>query len=338
MDIPSASEPYFLSFLEWSHIQNIKKEKKITEIESLLVIQNSKEDNIFNAIIKKLIRINIFDLSRISYLVILFLSPYIDPHLKELLHYDGDVPESILHSIYETEKHDYLPPLDKTIGNILNLVLNQLITIELFLNIHIFILYLNLHNHYKLTQCDKTNSTRSNSSNSKNSNNLFLFKISQLVETITNKIPKPTLSLLIMKTINKFDKLNTNYFDNDVLANLEKEYLDSKMMEIVNNSRKNNALLDEFIIQIMELCESVGDSVDGDNKPDKFILIWNKCKTHMVGIVRNGIQLFKIGLDILITHLVKEQPDLKSKAPCISNSIMNFLEMEIDMLDTKLTI
>ena len=58
----------------------------------------------------------------------------------------------------------------------------------------------------------------------------------------------------------------------------------------------------------------------------------------MVGIVRNGIQLFKIGLDILIIHLVKEQPDLKSKASCISNSIMNFLEMEIDMLDTKLTI
>jgi hypothetical protein len=145
-----------------------------------------------------------------------------------------------------------------------------------------------------------------------------------------------------MKTINKFDKLNTNYFDNAALANLEKEYLDSKMMEIVNNSRKNNALLDEFIIQIMELCESVGysvgNSLDDDNKPDNFILIWNKSRAHMIGILRNGIQLFKIGLDILITHLVKEQPDLKSKAPCISNSIMNFLEMEIEMLDTKLTI
>ena len=142
----------------------------------------------------------------------------------------------------------------------------------------------------------------------------------------------------IMKTINKFDKLNTNYFDNDVLANLETEYLDSKITEIVNNSSKTNTLLDNFIIQIMELCDSVGNSVGGDNKPDNFILIWNTCRTHMVGIVRNGIQLFKIGLDILIIHLVKEQPDLKSKAPCISNSIMNFLEMEIDMLDTKLTI
>jgi hypothetical protein len=331
MAIPSASEPYFLSFLEWTHIQNIKKDWKITEIESLLVIQNSKEYNIFNTIIKKLIRVNIFDLSRISYLVILFLSPHINPHLKELLHYDEDVPESILNRIYETEKHDYLPPLDKTISNILNIVLNQLITIELFLNIHIFMLYLNLHNHYKLNECNKTNSTRSNS------NNLFLFKISQLAEIITNKIPKSTLSLLIMKTINKLGKLNTNYFDNNVLANLEKEYLDSKIDAIVNYSNKNNELLDDFIIHIIELCDSVGDSV-GDNKPDNLILIWNKCRTHMVGIVRNGIQLFKIGLDILIIHLVKEQPDLKSKASCISNSIMNFLEMEIDMLDTKLTI
>jgi hypothetical protein len=253
MAIPSASEPYFLSFLEWTHIQNIKKDWKITEIESLLVIQNSKEYNIFNTIIKKLIRVNIFDLSRISYLVILFLSPHINPHLKELLHYDEDVPESILNRIYETEKHDYLPPLDKTISNILNIVLNQLITIELFLNIHIFMLYLNLHNHYKLNECNKTNSTRSNS------NNLFLFKISQLAEIITNKIPKSTLSLLIMKTINKLGKLNTNYFDNNVLANLEKEYLDSKIDAIVNYSNKNNELLDDFIIHIIELCDSVGD-------------------------------------------------------------------------------
>ena len=53
MDVPYSRVPYFLSFLEWSQIQNIKKNRKITEIETLLVIQNSKEDNIFNTIIKK---------------------------------------------------------------------------------------------------------------------------------------------------------------------------------------------------------------------------------------------------------------------------------------------
>lgn len=315
-------EPYFLSFIDWSHIRNIKKDRKITEINTLLVIQNSKEDHIFNAIIKKLIRINIFDLSRISYLVILFLTPYIDTHLKELLNYDEDVPTSLLNRIC-----DYTPPLDKTICSIIKIVLNQLITIELFLNINVFMLYLNLHKHYKCV-LDKTNSRIT-------SNNIFLFKISQIVETITNKIPSATLSLLIMKTINKYGKLNTNYFnyfDNDILANLEKEYIDSKMTDIVNNSINTNQLLDDFIIRVMGLCDYVGE------EPDNFKCIWNICRSHMINIIRNEIQLFKIGLDILIIHLVKEQPDLKSKASCISNSIMNFLEMEIDLLDTKLSI
>lgn len=311
-----SSVPYFLSFIEWSHIQNIKKDRKITEIDTLLVIQNSKEDYIFNAIIKKLIRINIFDLSKISYLVILFLSPYIDHHLKAILNYN------------ESETNNNCPhpqpPLDKTIRRIINLVLNQLITIELVLNINVFILYLNLHKHYKLTQ------------QGIGSNNIFIFKISQLVETITNKIPNSALSLLIMKTINKLGSLNTNYFDNDILANLEKEYLDSKMNEIVNNSSTTNELLDNFIVQIMGLCDSKGD--DSSDGLDNFIRIWNTCREHMVSITRNGIQLFKIGLDILIIHLAKEQPDIKSKASYISNSIMNFLEMEIELLDTKLSI
>ena len=182
--------PYFLSFQEWAYIQNIKKNRKITEIDDRLVIQNNKENYIFNAIIKKLICINIFDLSRISYLVILFLSPYIDPYLKAILNYE------------DKYNYNYELPLDKTICNILNLVLNQLITIELFLNVNVFILYLNLHNHYKITNLDKTNSRITY-------NNLLLFKISQLVETITNKIPSYALSLLIMKTINKFGQLLT---------------------------------------------------------------------------------------------------------------------------------
>ena len=190
-----------------------------------------------------------------------------------------------------------------------------------------------MHKHYILEQTqDKTNSRII-------SKNILLFKISQIVETILNKIPNSTLSLLIMKTINKYGKLNTNYFnyfDNDILVNLKKEYLDSKMNDIVNNSSKINQLLDDFIIRIMGLCDSVSDSV-GD-KQDNFICIWNICKSHMINIMQNEIQLFKIGLDILIIYLVKEQPDLKSKASCISNSIINFLEMEINLLDTKLSI
>lgn len=332
MSIPFSSKPCILTLLEWTQIQNIKKEKKIMEIESLLVIQNSKENAIFNSIIKKLIRINIFDLSRISYLVILFLSPYIDPHLKELLNHDLDIPETILIRLYKNEKHDYLPPLDKTISKIIELVLNHLITMELFLNIHIFILYLNLHSNYCL---DTSKSSSSTSSKSLNTNNIFLYKISNLIKTAKYNIPSATLSLLIMKIVNKLGSLNTNYFNDNscITANLEKEYLDSKIIDIVKTAEIMNGLLDDFIIQIIKLCET-----NNDSSADNFIRIWNTSKNHIINIMRSGIGLFKIGLDILIIHLVKEQPDLESRASCICNSIINFLEMEIDTLDTKLNI
>lgn len=325
--LPSNS-PYFITLSEWSDLQNIKKARKIMEIETLLVIQNCKENTIFNSTIKKLVRINIFDLSRISYLVILFLSPYIDPHLKELLNYDEDVPTSIIERIYDTENHDYLPPLDKTITNILSLVLNQLITMELFLNIHVFILYLNLYIHYKSPQ------------NPSVKNNLFIFKISQLLETITTLIPNSTLSLLIMKIINKLSKLYTNSFSDEVLRHLGMEMemedpdTNSRISEIMKNTKNNNELLDKFILNVMELCDASGSS---DIEIDKhFILIWNTCKNHMINMMQNCLQVFKISLDILISHLVKEQPALKPNSSCISNSIINFLEMEIHLLDTKL--
>ena len=51
----------------------------------------NNENNLFNIIIKKLIHINIFDLSRISYLMIIFLSPYIDHYLQHVLNNDKEI-------------------------------------------------------------------------------------------------------------------------------------------------------------------------------------------------------------------------------------------------------
>jgi hypothetical protein len=318
---------YFISLSDWIYIQNIKKYKKINNVEELLVIQRSKEEDIFNDIIKKLLRINIFNLSKISYLVIVFLSPYIDSHLKEALNSDKDIPIFILNKIdEETDYCDYVPPQNKIICNILKLLLNQFITMELCLNIHVLILYLNLYNNYKLFHSATANTSRTN--------NLFIFKISQLIEIITNKIPNSTLSLLIMKIMNKLGYINTHYFTNDELENLKKDNIDSRMPEIKVNSNKANELLDTFIIKIMNICDTNNTNIDSDN----FKTIWNTCKDHMVSVMRNSMHLFRITLEILIAHLIKEQPELQTKASNISNSIMNFLEIELEELNNKISI
>jgi hypothetical protein len=323
-DTPPARNPYFISFEEWSHIQNTKKARSISAIENLLIIQSSKEHEVFNTAIKKLVRMNIFDLSRISYLAILFLSPYLDPHLKEVLNYDEDVSTSIINRIYKIDGHDYLPPLDKTISHIINIIINQIITMELFLNIHVFILYLNLTNHFK----PDINTPDINTTIGIGHENLIVFKIASLINTITSKITKSTLSLLIMKTINRLGRLNSSsILSKEQFANLEDEMV-PKMQEILNNTRTNHELLDNFIITILKMCDCQ-QSID---------VIWNTCKNHLVSVMQNGIQLFKMSLDLLISLLAKEQPELQSKGSNISNSIMNFLEAELDLLDTKLTL
>jgi hypothetical protein len=326
-------KPFFITLPEWSQIQNIKKEKKIMEIESLLVIQNSKDHIIFNSIIKKLVRINIFDLSRISYLIILFLSPYIEPHLKELLNHDPDIPESIQSRLYENETPDYLPLLDKTIYMILELILNHIITLELFLNIQVLILYLNLQFSYSNLAFHPKPPIPFTTMNE---TNIILYKITNLVEIAKNNIPSSALSLLIMKIINKLGTLNTNFLnDTCIIENLEKEYLDAKITDMLETSRIIDNLHNDFIIQIMKLCDT---GTASDVPSNNCIHIWNTSKNYIVNILLNSTAAFKIGLDILLIHLVKEQPELESRASCISNSIINFLEMEINSLDTKLNI
>ena len=58
----------------------------------------------------------------------------------------------------------------------------------------------------------------------------------------------------------------------------------------------------------------------------------------MVSIVRNMMQIFKVFLEILITQLAKEQPEMQTKAMPVCKSILNFLEIELELLDTKLAI
>lgn len=323
MYIQNSSKEYFISFLEWEYIQNIKKEKKIAEFENFLAIQNSNEYNIFNSILNKLISINIFDLSRISYLVILFLSPYIDFYMKKILYYDEDIPTIIIDRIFSSELQNYQSSLDKTIGTIINIVLNQLNSIELFLNIQIFILYLNLYSRITSTELSK---------------NIILFKISQLAITIIKNIPKSELSLFKMKIINKLGNIQQHYFNDDILTNLNKEDIDSKIIEIIDISNKTNDYLDDFIIQIIKLCDLQYNESNADSSNISFIPIWNLCKDHIIKIIQNSIQLFKINLDILIIHLVNRNPEIKSNLCSISNSIINLLEIEILQINNKLSI
>ena len=126
--------------------------------------------------------------------------------------------------------------------------------------------------------------------------------------------------------------LNTDIFNNDLLSNLEKENIYTSITTIKNTFIKNNNLLDNFIINIIELCDYT--HINNNN----FSSIWNTCKNYLIFILNNMMTIFKLSLDILITNLAKEKPDLLNKSSSISNSIINFLAIEIDMLNNKLSI
>lgn len=312
---------FFLTLSDWYIIYNRKRQYHLLEFTDVTALDNSPANKIFIELIKRLVKYNTFDLSRISYLALLFLSPYIDPHLKHALRNLG--MDVIYHSEQHGEQqsdHHYLPPLDTTISNILQFIINYIITLELSLNIHMFILYMHIHN----LASHNTNTCRSNNSTSKLKKNLAtMFE--------TTGISKSTLLLLVMKIANQ---ISDSSIWSILSPELLKELLDNKKQEhnhetIKKYSSSTHKLLDDFIIQLMN-----PSIVDSDN-PDS---LWTICKSHLANIMRAGIIPFKLGLDLLINHLVKDTPKCTfQKLSSITNSIINFLEMEITRIEEKLT-
>lgn len=304
--------------------------KRLRELSTETVLDDSRENKIFIDLFKNVLKYNIFDLSHISYLTLIFLSPYLDPHLKYALYQLSiDVCKLV------PEDHPaqaYPPPKDKTISSILLFMINHIVTLEITLNIHLFILYLHIHN---LADPNQSLSKTSRITN----------KLNTVLTKANANINKSTLLLLVMKIASQIGELNWESITSDLISQIVVEdgttdNNDKKMQsdnqenvinkqenleKLKNYSSNTHHLLDEFIIQLFDSSNSSSD-------------LWTICKSHLANMMRNGMSVFRIGLNLLVNYMIKESPNDNDKAKLnnIGNSIINFLEMEITNIEQKL--
>jgi hypothetical protein len=330
----------FLSYHQWYDIFNIKKVKLINTYESEILLKNTNEHKYFLSLIKHLLNTNIIDLNRISYLILNFLSPYIDPHLQYILMNDKDIlfDDIDLNNLY-------LPPTDTTIINIIEYFINFIIHLEVSLNLHIFILYSYIHNYfikYDIIIENKPN---------------FMFKLDSILKNINNSLTKSTSILLLM---NMFNNLMNKLFDNTKYNETIISEVRNSKIRLRNYSSINNIQLDKFIISIINYfknstaapqCEQGSNTENSEHNDfnssiaqnsstqisSTQISLWSICKEYLLSLVENGIENIVICLDILIKYLIKENPKRENKLNQTKNTIINFLHMEKNILNNKLS-
>jgi hypothetical protein len=294
---------FFLSYIDWSNILRIKREKRLKNYDNKIILDLTRDNQIIISMIKELTNKNIFDLSRISYLSLLFLEPFITPYLKNLLEHDPDISYDNTSKTNETI-FDYLPPIDNTISNILAAVIELLVFIELQLNIHLFLLH--MHMLSSNTYCELPNKLANG-------------KLS-LILSKCNGIKPSTLLLLSFKILNKVGQLPNTFISKLGLSNLEE-----LIPQLQTHSKKISNLLDNFIISINEVISS-----------DMCADIWSVSNTHILNMAKTNLEVFGFFIDVLIRYLAIENPEQKDKLNCIKNSIINFLELEINLFEHKL--
>lgn len=309
----SAISDNFITFSEWSEIMKIKKDLKIKEYDELTFIELTKENKLFINVFKNMVNKKVFDLSRISYLALLFLDPYITPHLKNFLAIQNFNLTNLDKLTNLTKEIDYLPPLDNTITNILAIIIELIVIIELQLNLQLLILQIH---------CNVSLNTDSAAS----------------ISSISS-IRQSTMLLLLFKIINKFGKIS-NFIVKSLNELGMKEAMKKDFLDIIpsiqNNSKNINNLLDDFILKINAIgTHNQGTDGKEANNQESYS-IWLVCKEHVINMARINLQLFETMLDILIRYLAIEHKEQTEKFDSIKKSIINFLELEINLFASKI--
>ena len=285
------------------------------EYEVKIILDYTKDNNLIISTIKDLINKKIFDLSRISYLALIFLDPYITPYLKNVLDYDIDIQDRLCES--QELIFDYLPPLNNTITNILSVMIELLVFIELQLNIHLFIFHLHFTDKKYLNQQNLNPENRSNVSEI-----VKIFNILSISKS--NKIKPSTLMLLVFKIINKVGNIPSillNFIRNSKIEDLK--HLEKKIKDYSSNISKSS---DDFIISFFT-------DDDNSNISNNALTI---CKDYILNIARTNLEMFATIFDILINYIIKENPNQNEKMIFIKNSIINLIDLEITLFESKL--
>ena len=320
------SNTILLSYEKWCSYININKLSILDTTNKSLLIDNSQEHYQFITIFKKIFNINIFNVSRISYAIFIYLDTYIDKYLINIINNNNN-PDKIENKTPEqkntnTDNTENDNDNDNNNKIILNLIIQFSINIEFILNTQLFFII------YILNKNTTTNTTTTtNNKNNITGTNILenkphiLLNIEKICNEINVNIKSSTIILLLLKLNTKL--CNNNIIDlikNDLIKN---EIECCKIINICNE--KINTLLDNFFINITQ-CIS-----QSQNITYKYIL----CVKYILELTQLLYTIFNTLFNVFIKYLLKSYP-LITDLNNITININTLLQDEIVILNTKL--
>jgi hypothetical protein len=298
-----------ITYEEWYNFIKIKKIKLLKHIDNTSFLDNSTENIKFITILNTIFNMDIFNISRISYLGFSFLDIYINTDLI-----------NILETNYQLQPITY----NNTSKTIIHFIINLIINIEFILNLHLFIIiYINQQTNY----FKQSNSILDEYEFSKPK---ILYKLEKICNDIKLIIKPSTTILLLLKINNKL----CNIIDLFDMSLIPKESNLIKQSQEINY--KITYLLDKFILAIAKnnIYQNINQSRDKDIIKDIYELSIN----YILDLANILYMYFDICFEFFIKYLKKEYDndlDTKIKFDNIKKSISELLKNELTILETR---
>jgi len=346
-------ETELLNFDDWNDYIYKKKQDLINEIEKNNILDNSKSTLIFNDILKDVIKINIFNISYISFMLLKFMESTFIPSYLLLniinIYSDGKMYDIIVKNKIEISKiNEYNKKNNKEIIkidsykyiNILKLIINIIIDFvvksEVCLNINCllmvhFIDKINNKHNYTNTDRDNENTKHNNDYNLNNSiNKPKLFNLfTRTHKQITTHIKSSTLILIFLKFIKKIDN---DKFTNDILINYindNKYNMNNSYKTYMNNKKDNNKKTKEYLdIFMIEITKYLEDTIY-INTPN----VYSICSNYIINNIELMFNNFEYIYSILETYLLTSvtiNKEKEKKLFHLKTVIKNLCNLEFD--------
>lgn len=271
---------HILDVIEWNKYIYNKKLFLLNNIDNNNTIDSSNDSLKFNDILKDIIKINIFNISYISFMIFKFLEKSFIPSAILLNAIDIYTDEQMFNILYlnnyeeckidKINKIKYIPEslsYIKSLKFIINMIIEFVVTIELLLNIQCLLI---------TDFIDKIYYNKSNKSNTNNNDyndNSFkpnIFKIFNKTNKATiNHIKPSTRILLILKLISKLGSNDYSNYNNNIILlfsnklnvsneinsnEINPKQINPKLINYMKNKKeinnKKKIYLDTFIIEI----------------------------------------------------------------------------------------
>ena len=332
----SENEKYKLAitYNDWNNYIKIKKTKLLRQLDNTSYLDNSNESKIFITILKAIFNMDMFNMSRISYLAFSFLDIYINSYLINILQNDKH--------IYHITNISSLN--DKQINNntkiILQFIINLIIQIEFILNLHLFIIIYIIYQNTELSQHNKNITNNEDKANSIPGTFMFskpkiLYKVEKICDDIQSSIKPSTTILLLLKINRKLCNI-LDVFDTSLL--LKESGLIKNAKEL--NSKINN-LLDAFILAIAKntKCQNT-TSTSTNAKANNNIMIerYELCINYVLDLANILYMYFDIAFETFIKYLKLENTSNDNSHTRFDNTkkcISDLLKCELITLETK---